>query len=657
MNGSANMLARLHYGDIITDLMYQMEREVRSLDGDLENQSKAGKIVQELWKSYDWLMNPSNSTWANRATSLGFLWYLTNPSTALVNISQVPLMTFPELAARFGGGKAFKQVHKAMGDYTRVINRRRQMGVSPNLMAFKATRQVLDENGQAQDDVRYMTYKDETEYLKAVKQMKQEGYEIDRAITPLEAAMMETLGGEFEGDMGRFLNFLETSGRVSRSATTQLAGLGEDAMLMQPGMGGKASRFADFATRVGGFLFHHSEVSNREVTGLAAYRLMRQRLNNLPREEAHQKAMDYAFKAIAFTQGEYSNANRARFMRSDWARVAFLFRTYSQLMTWRLTRDIYQSMPFRKGVAPEERAVARKRLGWMMMNTAILGGAMGLPMYTIVVGAVAMAEALFGDDDDPWDFELWLNKELTDTLGEQGREMVMHGPAGTVFGAGEPMSLQSRLSLDLIRLWIRKPPGDLEGQQLAMEYLRQFAGPVFGMGAKVAQGMHDMNRGLSEGSTDLTYRGFESALPSPLANMVKAWRYETEGVMTRRGDKLINEVNGRQLVMQAMGFSPAEIANVYQQNNLLYNYKGQLDRRAQALIRAVVFANESQDTEMARLARQKIAQFNRTNPRIAITQERIRNAMMNRRRAHAKSIDGMFIPSRGMQVMLEEKRY
>lgn len=659
MNGSANMIARLRYADVLTEQLFQMEEEVSELSNHENDQAKAGAILNELISSYDWLMNPSNATWANRMTALGFVWYLTNPSTALINLSQIPLLTFPELASKFGGGKAAGGIMRAMKDYFLVMNETRKMGWNPlnPPMALKATKQVQDENGQARDDVKYFTYTNETEYLKAIKQMETDGFTVDRAITPLEAAIMQTLGGEYKGDMGRFMEFLEKSGRVSRSATTQLAGLGEDSWQTQDNLKGKFSRLAGTTMKFGAFLFHHSEVANREITAIAAYRMMREKLKGLPEEQAHQQAQEYAYNAVTFTQGDYSNANRARFMRGDFMRVIALFRTFAQMMTWRLTRDFYQSIGG-KGVDPVEKSQARARFGWMMLNIALLGGAMGLPMYTMIVNIV---NALAPDDpDDPWDFELWMQQQLAALVGDAGRQAIMTGPAGMVpmlFGAKDGINLSPRLSLDIIRMWIRKPPGDLEGNDLVNNYLQQAAGPAFGLAFKAAQGAKDFKHGVAQGSSDMLFRSAESLLPAPLANVTKAWRFQTEGAQTRRGDKIIDDVSTGQLISQAFGFQPADLYEKYQQNDWINREKTGLERRKKDLINGLVYAIEEKDSEAQAEKREQIAQYNQKNPADRIKPTQIQNAIKQRRIRDRWSMNGMYIPNKGMRKRLEAERY
>ena len=68
--------------------------------------------------------------------------------------------------------------------------------------------------------------------------------------------------------------------------------------------------------------------------------------------EAHQYAQDMAYNVVFRTQGDFSNANRARWMRGDFTRVLTLFRSFSQMMTWRMLRDVHQAITA-KGINAE----------------------------------------------------------------------------------------------------------------------------------------------------------------------------------------------------------------------------------------------------------------------------------------------------------------
>ena len=63
------------------------------------------------------------------------------------------------------------------------------------------------------------------------------------------------------------------------------------------------------------------------------------------------------------------------------------------------------------------------------------------------------------------------------------RRLLMTGPMGAAAG----IDLSPRTTLDLWRLWVRKPPESKQGLDLGLSYLQQLAGPVIGgMGMVVA---------------------------------------------------------------------------------------------------------------------------------------------------------------------------
>jgi hypothetical protein len=79
-----------------------------------------GELRDYLQSHYEYIMSPQNDLAQVRA--LGFLWYLgANPRSAAVNMTQVPMVTYPWLADRFGDGKAVSAITRAYADVTRSI--------------------------------------------------------------------------------------------------------------------------------------------------------------------------------------------------------------------------------------------------------------------------------------------------------------------------------------------------------------------------------------------------------------------------------------------------------------------------------------------------------------------------------------------------------
>ena len=60
------------------------------------------------------VLNPTGATWANNATALGFVWYLgATPAAALVNTTQLFVVSLPVLSAHYGTKEATVELHAA----------------------------------------------------------------------------------------------------------------------------------------------------------------------------------------------------------------------------------------------------------------------------------------------------------------------------------------------------------------------------------------------------------------------------------------------------------------------------------------------------------------------------------------------------------------
>lgn len=117
MRGFANYFT--HFGNHIARIKYQSRmvkdwktivETVKVLPGD---SSKRQRIADHVKKHMEYVLNPGNEL-AN-LRSLGFLWYLGFvPKSAVVNLTQVPLVTYPYLASRYGDAEAVSALSKAM---------------------------------------------------------------------------------------------------------------------------------------------------------------------------------------------------------------------------------------------------------------------------------------------------------------------------------------------------------------------------------------------------------------------------------------------------------------------------------------------------------------------------------------------------------------
>ncbi|MGG2103837.1 PLxRFG domain-containing protein [Stenotrophomonas sp. NRRL B-14846] len=241
---------------------------------------------------------------------------------------------------------------------------------------------------------------------------------------------------------------------------------------------------------------------------------------------------------------DYSNANRARFMQSNAAKVLLLFRQYSLNMTWFLWRNLYQSI---KGQAPEVRREARTKLGGVLGMTGLFAGLMGMPLTSVMFGLADAAASAFGDDDDePFDSEVAFRNFLADLLGADAARILAKGPVDYFTSA----SIGSRVSLN--DLWFREPNRELEGKEMADYLLEQAGGPLFG-GMLV-----NTLRGLAQVQEGHTWRGVETMMPKAVKDGMKSVRYTTQGVNTLRGDPVIEDLGVGGFAVAARGILACE---------------------------------------------------------------------------------------------------
>lgn len=115
----AHQIARLQYAHKLSDtidvLKAQQDAARKAPDADTARITAGDHILEELRRRHEWIMNPQDSNLTNLVTSAGFTYYLgLTPAAALVNLTQVPMITLPYLGSRFGHAKASKALFAAM---------------------------------------------------------------------------------------------------------------------------------------------------------------------------------------------------------------------------------------------------------------------------------------------------------------------------------------------------------------------------------------------------------------------------------------------------------------------------------------------------------------------------------------------------------------
>ena len=119
----ANFLARTMFeapmGEMISDVRRSAQAAERQ--GGV-NTTKRKRIAEWMERHREYLLNPGNELATLRA--FGFNWYLGfMPRSAMVNLTQVPLITYPYLSSRYGDVATMRHISRAYNDVTQYYTR------------------------------------------------------------------------------------------------------------------------------------------------------------------------------------------------------------------------------------------------------------------------------------------------------------------------------------------------------------------------------------------------------------------------------------------------------------------------------------------------------------------------------------------------------
>lgn len=150
----ARYLAKLRHSDRLADALMAMQEHVDAQAAVEDYDSVAGQqVVDEMAKRHEIFLNPKVNPWATAATSVGFVWYLgLSPASAVVNLSQTPLVAFPLMGAKWGFRKAASALQRASRETMAAGNDLSKRLQGAELDAFKrATKDGTIDITQAHD--------------------------------------------------------------------------------------------------------------------------------------------------------------------------------------------------------------------------------------------------------------------------------------------------------------------------------------------------------------------------------------------------------------------------------------------------------------------------------------------------------------------------
>lgn len=143
MSNASNHLARVEHTADMVEQLKALRAAQKGVQGDVTDLAELESYYTDHFK---YLLNPEND-WA-KLRAFGFLWYLGfNVKSAMVNMTQLPMVTYPFLAARYGDLKATGALSKAMADVvTKFKNKEKFSEIEQRLLDRLTQEGVIDES-------------------------------------------------------------------------------------------------------------------------------------------------------------------------------------------------------------------------------------------------------------------------------------------------------------------------------------------------------------------------------------------------------------------------------------------------------------------------------------------------------------------------------
>ena len=360
--------------------------------------------------------------------------------------------------------------------------------------------------------------------------------------------------------------------------------------------------------------FHKTEILNRGATAIAAYDLAR------GKGMSEQEAIRYALRTVKEINTSGLSATAPRYMQHPLGRVFFTFKSFVWNSAFVVARAFHQAV---KGESPQVRKEAFRQLLGIYGMAMAFAGIKGLPFMGATSTLVTMINALFGDDDEPFDFDVEA-RNLTNELFYKGLINYL---------TNLEIANRTGVANDLI---FRDDPRSVAEHGYILTAMKQAFGPAGSFAFGVGNGAQLMADGE-------VWRGIEAMMPSFIRNGMKAVRFGQEGATTLKGEPIVDDISAYNIAMQVIGFSPANLSNVYEELSLKKGYERDVQQKRTKLLNKYDMARRAGDYDLMMEVQGEIDKFNerRIDPKAKITRETLQRSLKAREAAEKNTINGV----------------
>jgi hypothetical protein len=510
-------------------------KKVTELAGGARTDPKKALILDSVQKRVRFLKNPVQSDPIDRmAAQFGFNAYryfiMGNVSSAVVNLTTLPIVTYGMLMGEFGPVAAARAMKEASKMYF--------AGGSDN-----NTTMVNRLTGKMMTDLTFGG---------------------DKAkLSPEYAALYEAA--------------------KHRTAIRRSTGM-ELADMRQFGIEDPTSKMTAIQHWLS-WLFQNSERYNREITLLSMYRLSRAK--GMSPEVAREKAIDFVTRVNSAASSEVG----PQFTQHGIGRVIGTFKRFAIKQIFLIADLTRKSLS--KDVDPEIRKVAVRQLLGIHAMSFMVAGLKGMPVFGAVNLLASLLSGFFGDEgDEPLDLDQYVLSNWGQAVYRGPLSALLNADFGSRSGFGE-----------LLWRTDEKRIAEIGAVHYAIE---QAAGPIAGIVRNIGSAFDYWEKGQAE-------RAIEAAMPSAIRNLMKGYRFATEGALNSKGVPIDEDISGKDALFQMIGITPNDLAEKYAKASVAASWerKGQ-EKRANLLMMRNMALN-ADDYDRVSEVEDEMYKFNETD--------------------------------------------
>ena len=605
------------------------------------NEDTFGRVRDEMLERADFARrgakNKGTEPYFQRANQTAFIYTIGfNASSALVNLSQIPLVVGPYLTSKFGAMESTA----ALGRASKFVG---------------ASKISIDEYYDIKEvsttDKDGLVTRDDVYTLKPSQEKKIR----DTSATKAEAdAKIKHFNR-----MIPLVKMAKNRGQIHHSTIADQLGVNDVGRKKNKN---PALRFLDGTSALSAVMFNAAERFNRQTTVAASYDLNLDKLDAMHKAEGGKKfysavqakfvdvpsssearmelAAEEALYFAQETNGGSVLETAAGYSQQGIGRVALMYKSYGLQMYYTMIKSAKLAavnMFAKDAEGKELRNMALKQAMGVHLSALFFAGVQGLPLY----GMVSMIWNMFLDNEE--DDARTITRKY---LGEGWYKGAVTALTGT--------DVASRVSLSNLLLQENRFNKDPSLEESLGFYL---GGPALSTGTRLKRAYDDFNSD-EYGSFE---RGMENLMPAGITNAYRSTvgRYAREGgIRSRRKDPIYDDMTVGDFAAQAFGFPPAE-----------YTYRQEISARNKGVEKAVTakrsmltkkfyVAQRMGDHETMGEVLKDIIAHNNRHPTVAVTPEQIMKSVKSHMATSAKMHNGVTVnPLMQHAIMVSNMQY